>query len=162
MFLILQTLQEFCRKNTSQLIPLCHPIQLSKIIFEPNKIKNTIKITAETSCNGKTGVEMKSFTAVCTAALTIYDMRKSLDKRIKINDVHLIHKSGGKPEFFMIKNNLISVNKAISNITSKILEIEKPEKIKLKKFPWKNFIKASDIAKITLSSGFSNGWVYSQ
>ena len=89
-------------KNTSQLIPLCHPLQLShiKIIFEPNKNTNTIKITAETSCNGKTGVEMEALTAVCTAALTIYDMCKSLDKRIKINDVHLIHKSGGKSGIF--------------------------------------------------------------
>ena len=89
-------------KNTSQLIPLCHPLQLShiKIIFEPDKNNNKIKITSEISCDGKTGVEMEALTAVCTAALTIYDMCKSLDKRITINDVHLIHKSGGKSGVF--------------------------------------------------------------
>ena len=89
-------------KNTSQLIPLCHPLQLShiKIIFEPDKNNNKIKITSEISCDGKTGVEMEALTAVCTAALTIYDMCKSLDKRITINDVRLIHKSGGKSGVF--------------------------------------------------------------
>ena len=89
-------------KNTSNLIPLCHHLQISyvKINFEPNKTKNEIKITSEVSCNGKTGVEMEALTAVCIAALTIYDMCKSIDKKIEINNIRLIHKSGGKSGTF--------------------------------------------------------------
>ncbi len=89
-------------KNTSQLIPLCHSLQLSyiKLNFNPNKSENLIKITSEVSCFGKTGVEMEALTAVSAAALTIYDMCKSMDKYIRINNIYLVHKSGGKSGIF--------------------------------------------------------------
>ena len=89
-------------KNTSQIIPLCHPLQLSyiKLDFSTNKNDNSIKIISEASCEGKTGVEMEALTAVCAAALTIYDMCKSMDKNIKISNIRLIHKSGGKSGIF--------------------------------------------------------------
>ena len=71
-----------------------------KIQFEISKNKNLIEITSETCSVGKTGVEMEALTAVSVAALTIYDMCKSLDKEITITDIKLKHKSGGKSGTF--------------------------------------------------------------
>jgi len=85
-------------KKTDQLIPLCHSIPLSKITIdlkledEPSSIK--ISATAKTSY--KTGVEMEALTAVSVAALTIYDMGKSIDKNMIIEQIRLERKSGGK------------------------------------------------------------------
>ncbi len=89
-------------KKTHELIPLCHPLSLSyvKIQFEVSKNKNLIEITSEVCSVGKTGVEMEALTAVSAAALTIYDMCKSLDKKITITDIKLKHKSGGKSGIF--------------------------------------------------------------
>ena len=89
-------------KKTHALIPLCHSLSLSyvKIQFEISKNKNLIEITSEACSVGKTGVEMEALTAVSVAALTIYDMCKSLDKEITITDIKLKHKSGGKSGIF--------------------------------------------------------------
>ena len=89
-------------KKTHELVPLCHSLSLLyvKIQFEISKNKNLIEITSEACSVGKTGVEMEALTAVSVAALTIYDMCKSLDKEIKITDIKLKHKSGGKSGVF--------------------------------------------------------------
>ena len=85
-------------KKTSELIPLCHPIPITKvnIILEPDKIRNLISITATVKTKGPTGVEMEALTAVSTAALTVYDMLKSIDKGITISTIQLVEKKGGK------------------------------------------------------------------
>lgn len=85
-------------KNTSNLIPMCHPIMItgSNIEFEIDSEKNEIIITATTKVVHKTGVEMEALTGVSVAALTIYDMCKALDKRMIIDNIHLVKKLGGK------------------------------------------------------------------
>ena len=85
-------------KQTSQLIPLCHPISLSKvnISLNLNNDLQRIEIEAECKSSGQTGVEMEALTAVSVAALTVYDMCKSIDKSMQISDIRLVHKSGGK------------------------------------------------------------------
>ncbi len=85
-------------KNTPQIIPLCHPLALTKVkvTFEIMKDKKCVVVFTEVYCNGQTGVEMEALTAVNAAALTIYDMMKWADKTIRIDQVCLLHKSGGK------------------------------------------------------------------
>lgn len=85
-------------KNTSNLIPMCHPVMItgSSIDFEINSEKNEIRITANSKVVHKTGVEMEALTGVSIAALTIYDMCKAVDKRMVIGDIHLVKKLGGK------------------------------------------------------------------
>ena len=85
-------------KKASELIPLCHPIALSnaKIEFEFDPPKSAIRIIASARTAGQTGVEMEVLTAVCVAALTVYDMIKAVDKRAIIDSVRLLSKSGGK------------------------------------------------------------------
>ena len=85
-------------KQTSQLIPLCHPIPLSKVQLQLdiNHDWHSIDITAECHSTGQTGVEMEALTSVSVAALTIYDMCKSVDKHMQIANIRLVHKSGGK------------------------------------------------------------------
>jgi cyclic pyranopterin phosphate synthase len=85
-------------KSTSQIIPMCHPIMLSgcDISFKYDIEKNSIDITAVVKNTGQTGVEMEALTAVSTAALTIYDMCKAVDKEMIISDIMLLKKSGGK------------------------------------------------------------------
>ena len=85
-------------KKTHDLIPLCHQIPLSKVDVEfiLNDEKNTIKIQSTALTDWKTGVEMEALTAVSIASLTIYDMCKSVDKSIKITDIRLDKKTGGK------------------------------------------------------------------
>lgn len=85
-------------KNTSNLIPMCHPIMItgSNIEFEIDSDKNEIIITATTKVVHKTGVEMEALTGVSVAALTIYDMCKAVDKRMIIDNIHLVKKLGGK------------------------------------------------------------------
>ncbi|MFQ6617132.1 MAG: cyclic pyranopterin monophosphate synthase MoaC [Fidelibacterota bacterium] len=81
-------------KNTWSLIPLCHPIDLEhvKIDFRLNDEKRCVKIVSEVKGTSKTGVEMEALTAVSIAALTVYDMCKSLDKSMVISDIELIEK----------------------------------------------------------------------
>lgn len=94
----------FAAKNTANIIPLCHPLLLSKvdISFELIEDKYQIEITSLVKINGKTGVEMEALTAVTVAALTIYDMTKCIDKSIVIKDVKLIFKKGGKSGLYKI------------------------------------------------------------
>ena len=88
-------------KNTSNLIPLCHPIVLENIDlnFKINTKKNQIEVTATVECSGKTGVEMESLTAVSISLLTIYDMCKAVDKNMGIKEIYLLSKAGGKEDF---------------------------------------------------------------
>jgi cyclic pyranopterin phosphate synthase len=85
-------------KKTSELIPLCHPIALAKasIEFEPDSLRNAIRIVASAKTSAQTGVEMEALTAASIAALTIYDMTKSIDKGAVIESLRLLSKSGGK------------------------------------------------------------------
>ena len=85
-------------KKTSELIPLCHPLALDHIAVELACDAERSAITIEATCRttGKTGVEMEALTAVSVAALTIYDMCKAVDRGMRIGDISLTHKSGGK------------------------------------------------------------------
>ena len=85
-------------KKTSELIPLCHPLPISKakVELEPDKDRNLVLITATVKTTGPTGVEMEALTAVSIAALTLYDMLKSVDKFITISAIKLDEKQGGK------------------------------------------------------------------
>jgi cyclic pyranopterin phosphate synthase len=89
-------------KQTSNLIPLCHPLLLSKIDvnFTLNEPDSTIHISASVSCVGRTGVEMEALSAVSTAALTIFDMCKAVDRGMVISDIRVIEKKGGKSGHF--------------------------------------------------------------
>jgi len=85
-------------KKCSDLIPLCHPLMLSKVSVEltPNNKNCCIDIIATAKLNGKTGVEMEALTAASIAALTVYDMCKAVDRFMRIDNVQLIEKKGGK------------------------------------------------------------------
>ena len=83
-------------KKTSDLIPLCHPLALTQVSIDAQLTQEEIVLTSTCQCSGKTGVEMEALTAVSVAALTVYDMCKSLDKGISIKEVRLLSKSGGK------------------------------------------------------------------
>ena len=85
-------------KKTSSIIPLCHPIMIDSISVDlkPYLKNSKIEITSNITCSGVTGVEMEALTAVSAAALTIYDMCKSIDRSIEILEIKLIKKSGGK------------------------------------------------------------------
>jgi cyclic pyranopterin phosphate synthase len=89
-------------KRTSDLIPLCHPLMISKVSvdLEPEG-DNAIVIEATVSLTGKTGVEMEALTAVSIAALTVYDMVKAVDRGMRIEDIRLVHKAGGKSGEFI-------------------------------------------------------------
>ncbi|WP_137125225.1 cyclic pyranopterin monophosphate synthase MoaC [Roseomonas sp. HF4] len=84
-------------KKTSDLIPLCHPLMISKVTvdLEPEG-EDAVAIEATVKLTGKTGVEMEALTAVSVAALTVYDMVKAVDRGMRIEDVRLVHKAGGK------------------------------------------------------------------
>jgi cyclic pyranopterin phosphate synthase len=85
-------------KKTPDLIPLCHPILIGSVNIEfESDVKNSaIEITATVESTGKTGVEMEALTATAVTALTIYDMCKAVDRGIKIENIRLVYKSGGK------------------------------------------------------------------
>lgn len=89
-------------KKTEQLIPLCHPILLTdvEVEFSAQADAGVIEIEASAKCTGRTGVEMEALTAVSVAALTIYDMVKAVDRAMKIEEIRLIRKSGGKSGTF--------------------------------------------------------------
>ena len=99
-------------KHTSDLIPLCHPLPLTKceVNFELKETENTlnyIEATCLVKTDGKTGVEMEALTGVQIALLTIYDMCKAVDKSMVITDVHLLSKSGGKSGDFLWSQALV-------------------------------------------------------
>ncbi len=83
-------------KRTGSLIPLCHPLPLTDVQVDLQLDDKGVRISATASCIGRTGVEMEAITAVTVAALTIYDMCKSVDKRMVIEQVRLQAKSGGR------------------------------------------------------------------
>ena len=90
-------------KRTSDLIPMCHPLMLSKcaVDFELFPEENAIEATCTVKVSGKTGVEMEALTGTSVALLTIYDMCKAIDKTMTITDVHLVRKEGGKSGLFV-------------------------------------------------------------
>ncbi|SEJ25050.1 cyclic pyranopterin monophosphate synthase subunit MoaC [Sphingomonas sp. OV641] len=88
-------------KRTSELIPLCHPLPLSKVTIDLTVEAEGVSATATVATTGRTGVEMEALTAVSTALLTIYDMAKALDKRMTIGGVRLLAKRGGKSGDFV-------------------------------------------------------------
>jgi cyclic pyranopterin phosphate synthase len=85
-------------KKTSEIIPMCHPLNLShiEINFFPLQKKSQIDIEAKVRIKAQTGVEMEGFLAVAAAGLTIYDMCKAIDRGMVISDIHLVKKTGGK------------------------------------------------------------------
>ena len=89
-------------KRTPDLIPLCHPLNLSsvRVDLELSAERPAVEITATCKLTGKTGVEMEALTAVAIAALTVYDMCKAVDRAMHIEDIRLTHKSGGKSGTF--------------------------------------------------------------
>ncbi|MBF0267077.1 MAG: cyclic pyranopterin monophosphate synthase MoaC [Alphaproteobacteria bacterium] len=92
-------------KKAPDLIPLCHPLALSsvKVELECDETSNAIGITATCKVTGRTGVEMEALTAVSVAALTVYDMCKAVDKGMRLTDIRLTHKSGGKSGIYEAK-----------------------------------------------------------
>ncbi len=89
-------------KRTADLIPLCHPLALTSISVDLScaASRNAVDITATCRLKGRTGVEMEALTAVSVAALTVYDMCKAADRAMRITDIRLTHKSGGKSGAF--------------------------------------------------------------
>ena len=84
-------------KRTPDLIPMCHPLFLSgiKLDLTLNEEDHAVQIRAQVSCEGRTGVEMEALTAVSTAALTVYDMCKAVQRDMEITDIRLVQKTGG-------------------------------------------------------------------
>ena len=93
-------------KKTSELIPLCHNIPISKVQVELklNERDSSVEITSFAKTVAKTGIEMEALTAVSIAALTVYDMCKAIDKSIKISGIRLLSKTGGKSGDYIVKN----------------------------------------------------------
>jgi cyclic pyranopterin phosphate synthase len=83
-------------KKTSDLIPLCHPLPITKITLDLDVDTSGVTATASVRTRGQTGVEMEALTAVSVALLTIYDMGKAIDKAMVVRDIRLIEKTGGK------------------------------------------------------------------
>ena len=85
-------------KRTHELIPLCHPLLLTKISvdIEPDAVLPGLRVTATARVTGKTGVEMEALTAASVACLTIYDMAKAVDREMELTGIRLVQKSGGK------------------------------------------------------------------
>jgi len=95
---VAQTAGIMAAKKTAELIPMCHPLNITSVEMEflPHEAASQIKVRAQVKITGKTGVEMEALVAVSVASLTIYDMCKAIDRGITISDIKLIKKSGGK------------------------------------------------------------------
>ena len=93
-------------KKTSEIIPMCHPLNLShvEVNFYPLQKESRIDIEAKVRIKAQTGVEMEGFVAVATAGLTIYDMCKAIDRGIVLSNIHLVKKAGGKSGTYTFKN----------------------------------------------------------
>jgi cyclic pyranopterin monophosphate synthase len=87
-------------KKTSDLIPLCHPLMISKVSVDFKIGDNVVDVEATVKVEGKTGVEMEALTACSVACLTVYDMLKAVDRGMKITDLRVVEKSGGKSGLF--------------------------------------------------------------
>jgi cyclic pyranopterin phosphate synthase len=85
-------------KRTSDLIPLCHPLPVTAVVVDltPDRHASAIDIAATVRTTGQTGVEMEALTAASVAALTVYDMCKSVDRSMRIEGLRVVHKAGGK------------------------------------------------------------------
>ena len=90
-------------KKTSELIPMCHPLNISgvEVKLTPRQSPPSVEIEATVRITGKTGVEMEALTAVSVAGLTIYDMCKAVDREMTVGEIRLMHKSGGKSGTFV-------------------------------------------------------------
>ncbi len=99
-------------KKTADLIPLCHPLMLTKVEVDliPEPEHNRVRITSLCKLTGKTGVEMEALTAASVAALTIYDMCKAVQKDMIISQVKLLEKQGGKSGHFIFNENIRGSN----------------------------------------------------
>ena len=83
-------------KKTGELIPMCHPLLLTKADITFEMQETSLHIYSEVRCHGETGVEMEALAAVSTAALTVYDMCKAVQRDMSVTDIHLLYKAGGK------------------------------------------------------------------
>jgi cyclic pyranopterin monophosphate synthase len=92
-------------KKTSELIPMCHPLNITSVKIDLTPAENPARVEIEASVrvSGKTGVEMEAMTAVSAAGLTIYDMCKAIDREMSIGEIRLVKKSGGKSGTFIRK-----------------------------------------------------------
>jgi cyclic pyranopterin phosphate synthase len=92
-------------KKTSEIIPMCHPLNLShvEVNFYPFEKESRIDIEAKVRIKAQTGVEMEGFVAVATAGLTIYDMCKAIDRGMVLSDIHLVKKKGGKSGAYTVR-----------------------------------------------------------
>jgi cyclic pyranopterin monophosphate synthase len=98
-------------KKTSEIIPMCHPLNLShvEINFHPFEKESRIDIEAKVKIKAQTGVEMEGFVAVATAGLTIYDMCKAIDRGIVLSNIHLVKKTGGKSGTYTAQSSKVKV-----------------------------------------------------
>jgi len=96
-------------KRTSDLIPLCHPLALSKVTVDitPDKKLPGCRVRATVKVTGPTGVEMEALTAVSVTCLTIYDMIKAVERGVQIEGIHLVEKKGGKSGHYLVTDNAI-------------------------------------------------------
>lgn len=83
-------------KKTGELIPMCHPLLLTKVDIAFEIQETALHIYSEVRCHGETGVEMEALTAVSAVALTVYDMCKAVQRDMSVTDIHLLYKAGGK------------------------------------------------------------------
>ena len=100
-------------KKTADIIPMCHPLNLSevKIDFFTHEKESRIDIEAKVKIKAQTGVEMEGFVAVATAGLTIYDMCKAIDRGMVISDIHLVKKTGGKSGAYQVRSSELGVRR---------------------------------------------------
>ncbi len=100
-------------KKTSEIIPMCHPLNLShvEINFFPFEEESRIDIEAKVKIKAQTGVEMEGFVAVATAGLTIYDMCKAIDRGMVISDIHLVKKTGGKSGTYEVHSSKLKAER---------------------------------------------------
>jgi cyclic pyranopterin phosphate synthase len=94
-------------KKTSEIIPMCHPLNFShvEINFHPFEKESRIDIEAKVKIRAQTGVEMEGFVAVATAGLTIYDMCKAIDRGMVLSNIHLVKKTGGKSGTYVVRSS---------------------------------------------------------
>ncbi len=97
-------------KKTHELIPLCHPLAITKVTidFEPSQNPSGIAVTAEVKVAGQTGVEMEALTAVSVACLTLYDMLKAADKAMSFEGIRLVEKTGGRSGTYLAAPRAVS------------------------------------------------------
>ena len=102
-------------KRTAEMIPLCHPLQLTHVDVDITPRRDGFEIEARVRTNGPTGVEMEALTAVSVAALTLYDMIKAVDKAMEIGGIHLIEKRGGRSGEFKADPSLPSRRRTVEH-----------------------------------------------